>query len=405
MKKIFSNLWVLLAAGIIAHLWLIFIGLNGIGTPMGDVPYAYQPWLQQMINSGKLLGINLDWVYPYPALIPIWLAALINPMEFQTGWFTMITILDLVGLAVLADWGRGKNPVRFSAAWYWLTFLVVLGPISISRIDSYSVVLAIFGIAMLVSRRLVGSTVFFSLSAATKIWPIALLLPAIAASKHRRRLLIVTLGALVNLAAIGLILGGNGSLFSFLGYQSSRGIQVESPIASFWIWSGKFGISNSGIYYDNKMMTFQVAGDNIELFAALIGIAMWVAIAITLWLTWRAAKTGARFQAILPVAALTAVLDLIVFNKVGSPQFASWLVVPILLGILYVAPNWKLPIYSVAALALVTGLIYPVIYDSILNAEPWALGVLLLRNLGYVALLIWSNRQLIRLGTNSPAIL
>lgn len=394
MQKIFNNVFVLLGVGLLAHLWLIQIGLHGTGTPMGDVPYAYEPWLVQMINSHKLLGVNLDWVYPFPALAPIWLSALINPMEFQTGWMTLITLVDLLALFLISR-------IRIDAAWYWLCFLVLLGPVSISRIDSFSVAISLFGVYELVRRKLNTSTAWFTIGASMKIWPIAFLLPAISASKHRKRILIAILSSAAVLLVIGLLLGGNQSLFSFLSYQSERGIQIESPIASWWIWSGELGLANAGIYYDKLMLTFQVAGDGIPLVSSLMGNAMLIALAITAWLAWRAAKAGARFQAILPVAALTAVLDLIVFNKVGSPQFATWLAVPIVLGMLYRVENWRLPTFAVIGLGFMTYLIYPVIYDYILNAESWALGVLLLRNLGYIALLVWSNRELARLRTSS----
>jgi hypothetical protein len=393
-RRFFNNVFVLLAAGLLAHLWLVQIGLHGIGTPMGDVPYAYEPWLNQMINSHKFLGVNLDWVYPFPALLPIGLSALINPMEFTTGWMTLITMVDLIALYLISR-------IRFDAAWYWLCFLVLLGPISISRIDSFSVAIALFGVYELVRRKLNSSTAWFTFGASMKIWPIALLLPAISSSKHRVRILIAMAVSVASLLVIGLLLGGNQSMFSFLSYQAERGIQIESPIASWWIWSGELGLSNAGIYYDKLLMTFQVAGDGVGIVSALMGYAMFIALGITAWLAWRAARAGAKFQAILPVAVLTAVLDLIVFNKVGSPQFATWLAVPIILGMLYAAENWKLPTYSVIAIGFVTYLIYPVIYDYVLNAQSWALGILLLRNLGYIALLIWANRELARVRTNS----
>jgi hypothetical protein len=394
MQKLFSNTLVLLGAGLLAHLWLIQIGLHGIGTPMGDVPYAYEPWLNQMINSHKLLGVNMDWVYPFTALVPIWLAALINPMEFTTGWMTLITVVDLVALFLLSR-------IRFDAAWYWLFFLVLLGPISISRIDSFSVAIALYGIYELVRRKLNTSTAWFTFAASMKIWPVAILLPAIAASKYRVRLLLAVGSSTAVLLVVGLLLGGNQSLFSFLSYQSNRGIQIESPIASWWIWSGELGIANAGIYYDKLMMTFQVAGDGIPIVSTLIGYAMFIALGITAWLAWRATQAGAKFQAVLPAAVLTAVLDLIVFNKVGSPQFATWLAVPIVLGMLYQANNWRLPTYSVILLGFVTYLIYPVFYDHILDAQSWALGILLIRNLGYIALLVWANLELGRIRTNS----
>jgi hypothetical protein len=71
---------------------------------------------------------------------------------------------------------------------------------------------------------------------------------------------------------------------------------------------------------------------------------------------------------------------------------------------LYQKENWRIPMFSVVALGVTTYLIYPVFYDHILNAETWALVILLLRNLGYVALLVWANRELISLRTNSPIV-
>jgi hypothetical protein len=118
------------------------------------------------------------------------------------------------------------------------------------------------------------------------------------------------------------------------------------------------------------------------------------AIAITVWLTWRAAKAGTHFRVIMPVAVLTATLDLIVFNKVGSPQFVTWLAVPIILGVMFGAQKWRLPMFAVVAIALLTNLVYPIFYDEILKGNPAAFVVLTLRNLVYVALLVWANIRL-----------
>jgi hypothetical protein len=227
-----------------------------------------------------------------------------------------------------------------------------------------------------------------------KIWPAGILITAMASSKFRSRIFLAaaTTGAIV--VAIGFLLGGNFSLFSFLGNQTSRGIQIESPIAMPFIWSWIFGLSNNEIYYDNLMMTFQVAGQEVSVVAGLMTIAMAIAIAITAWLTWRAAQSGTHFRTIMPVAVLTATLDLIVFNKVGSPQFATWLAVPIILGVLFGAEKWRLPMLAVVAIAMLTNLVYPVFYDEILKGSvaPWL--ILTLRNLAYIALLVWANLRL-----------
>jgi hypothetical protein len=394
--KPFESIWLLLIGGLFAHLWLIYSGLHGTGTPMGDILYAYQPWVQFMIDSHKLLGINSDWVYPYPAMVPMWASVLINPNDFQAGWLTIITCLDLVLIAMIANFGRRdeNTTARFGAAWFWLFFLVALGPVSISRVDAFSVAIALFGVLAMVRRKLNSSTAWFTVGTSMKIWPAAILLTAMASSKHRLRILIAATATGAAVIAVGFLLGGNLSLFSFLGNQADRGIQIESVIAAPFEWSWLLGLSNNEIYYDNLMMTFQVAGDNVAIISGLMTLVMAGAIAITVWLTWRAAKAGTHFRVIMPVAVLTATLDLIVFNKVGSPQFVTWLAVPIILGVMFGAQKWRLPMFAVVAIALLTDLVYPVFYDEILKGNPAAFMVLTLRNLVYVALLVWANIRL-----------
>jgi hypothetical protein len=399
-RKPFESIWLLLIAAFFAHLWLIYTGLQSASTPMGDILFAYQPWVQFMIDSHKLLGINVDWVYPYPAMIPMWASALINPNDFQAGWLSIITALDLLMIAMIANFGRAgaDSALRFSAAWFWVFFLVVLGPVSISRVDSFSVVVALLGVMALVNRKLNSSTAWFAVGAAIKIWPAALLISAMSASKYRVRILIAASTTAAVVVVIGFLLGANLSLFSFLTNQTERGIQIESPIAGFFLWAGVAGLSDNGLYYDTVMMTFQVSGQGASEVANLMTLAMAVALAITAFLAWQAARAGASYRLIMPVAVFTATLDLIVFNKVGSPQFVTWLAVPAILGILFAAPRWRLPVFAVIAIALLTNLVYPVFYEELLKLNPAALTLVSARNLLYIALLVWANLRLSALG-------
>jgi hypothetical protein len=394
--KPFESIWLLLIAAFFAHIWLIFTGLRGVGTPMGDILFAYQPWVQYMIDSHKLLGINVDWVYPYPAMIPMWASALINPNDFQAGWLTIITIVDLILVAMIANFGRRDQDtaIRFGAAWFWLFFLVALGPVSISRVDAFSVAIALFGVLALLGRKLNASTAWFTIGATMKIWPAAIVMSALASSKYRKHVLIAAASTSAAVLVIGYLLGGNASLFSFLSNQTGRGIQIEAVIASFFLWAGELGLSNNGIYYDTVMMTFQVSGDGANLVSSLMTIAMVIAVSITAWLAYSAAKSGVHYAAIMPLAVLTATLDLIVFNKVGSPQFVTWLAVPIILGLLYRAASWRLPMFAVVAIAALSNLVYPIFYDELLNGDVGALALLTIRNASYVALLVWANIKL-----------
>ncbi len=404
-RRFWQSYPLLMLVALIAHLWLIYIGLNGQGTPMGDILFAYKPWVDWMLQSHQIYGINISWVYPFPAQLPMWVSEIINPNDFQAGWLTMTTILDLFALSLLVKFGKRDEDSKnnFLAAWFWVCFLVALGPVSISRIDAISCVIAIIGVIQMTRKHLTQSTGWFTFAAWLKIWPVAIVMPAVAGSKHWLRIIVSALATSGVVLVIGFLLGGNQHMFGFLKDQQVRGLQLEAPISSIFVFASKFGIGNAVSYYDERMMTFQVAGSGTAIAASLMSAALGIAFLITFWLTWRAQRAGRHYREIIPVAALTAVLDLIFFNKVGSPQYVTWLAIPIILGVLYRAERWRLPMISVAVIALLTELIYPTFYGAILNGEVPGLLLLVTRNLGYMLLLIYANVRLSSLAAKPKA--
>jgi len=123
-----------------------------------------------------------------------------------------------------------------------------------------------------------------------------------------------------------------------------------------------------------------------------------IAISITGFLHWRGLKAGANSAQLASATALTATLDLIVFNKVGSPQYQLWLVAPVILGLAIGAKKWGVPTYFVLGLALLTQLVYPVFYSNLIATEPFAVAILGARNLGLIVLLVWANLRLTGMG-------
>jgi hypothetical protein len=121
---------------------------------------------------------------------------------------------------------------------------------------------------------------------------------------------------------------------------------------------------------------------------------MFIALAITVFLAIRAVRAGSDRTQVFALAALTGVLDLIVFNKVGSPQFMIWLAVPLMALVYFGINKSKLGLAMGSAILLLTQLVYPVLYIELLGLETLSLGLLTLRNLLLVVLLIWANVQL-----------
>jgi len=122
------------------------------------------------------------------------------------------------------------------------------------------------------------------------------------------------------------------------------------------------------------------------------------ALAITIWLGFRAKRAGVDRNTLFAWVFLTATLDLLVFNKVGSPQYELWVVGAAFVGALFLTANWKPVIWLTILSSGLSWLIFPICYGQLLDGKPLGVGLLMARNLTVVAILVWSNIQLTKLG-------
>ena len=412
----FSSRVFALGGFISAHLLLIWLGLHGVATPMGDIIYAYQPWVQRMQETGEFFGLQLPWVYPWPNLLLVFVPAQFN-IDYQAAWLIWSTAFSIAAASYLL-WAKGFDSAKTARAlWLWTATLVLLGPVSISRLDSFSVALSAVGVVAWLQNRRLFAVAVFAIGVWFKVWPIALLIAGFAALRglrQRLNIVVVSLSVGVGILLIGLLLGGTPqALTSFVTGQTDRGIQIESPWAAFWLWAGALGSKDAGLYFDGPLQTFQVFGAGTQVFSALLGPVMYLALGITGILGLKAAaaqgSSGTTIGSepvnrVFALVALTGVLDLIVFNKVGSPQYYGWLIVPLLFG--YLAGVFKKPnlISWVLGIAALTGVVYPYIYDNILGLDAWAVAVLTLRNLAVVGLLVYCNLKLSELGKKPSSL-
>lgn len=361
--------------------------------PMNDV-LLYGYWLQQIQFGNPVFGISQDFVYPYPALAPMLLAKLFGGQSgILVGWATLVALLNSLAVGTLTAWGRAGKSAKL-AALFWVSFLLLLGPAGVARIDAISAAVAVFGLVALSKDRIVLAISLFTFGAWIKIWPVALAVSAFISAKKK---LLVVYAAVLSVAAVltfALAAGANSSLFSFIFKQGSRGIQIESPIAMIWIWAAKFGVADTGIYYDKEIITNQVYGSQVELISFLMTPAMFFALAITVLLGYRAIRAGADRNQVFAAMSLTAVLDLIVFNKVGSPQFMAWLAIPMMALILFKAKKLWLPITGLLLIAFTTNLIYPILYIDLMGLGDLSVVTLTLRNLLLIAMLVHANLRL-----------
>jgi len=384
----------LVAASFLVHLWALTASkLFPDAISFGDLS-LYNYWAFQVDNGTGVYGLVTEWVYPALAFVPIWIAGAINIVSYEISWLVLVFALNTAAILLMVrPTTNGKLFFGTHASWAFIAALFLLGPVAVSRIDSVSSALAIFGLVA-ISRNSKGiAAALFTIAGWIKIWPIALFLAMAAAFKNRVQTFVVASAISATVITIGLLAGGT-KVFSFVTQQQERGIQIESVMATPWMWLAKFG--SAKLFFDDVILTNQVSGDFVQELASVSNYILFGALAITAFLAVRAVRSGRDRTEVFVLAALTGVLDLIVFNKVGSPQFMIWLTVALVALVYFGINKSKLALAMGSAILLLTQLVYPVFYIQLLGLETMPLGLVTFRNLLLVALLIWANAKLLK---------
>ncbi|WP_411721926.1 glycosyltransferase 87 family protein [Mycetocola sp.] len=376
------------------------IGEYAIGLPLGDVSLVYRPWIEQALSGGPVVGITQEWVYPIAAILPMIAAMGFGPDLYAPAWLALITLLNAAGFAVLL--GTRPSRRREIAAWWWLAFTALLGPIAVARIDAVTVPIAVVAL-LLMARHPSVAGVLLAVATWMKVWPAALIAALLVSSRSRGAVL---LAGVATSAAIGLlvgVLGGGEHLFGFVSAQTGRGLQIESPVATPYLWLVSAQVPGSYIYYDREILTFQVTGPGTEAVIGLMTPLLALAVAGTVLTGVLAVKRGASVLRLFPSLALALVLVLIAFNKVGSPQFQTWLIAPVIVGLVYRGRAFAWPAGIALALASLTQLLYPYLYGGLLSATPAMVCVLSVRNAGLFVLLAWALADVFGAGADQSS--
>ena len=381
-------MWI--AFGVIS-LWLGWQGYDAEAVPYGDVSFVYEFWAGQAAGGAGIVGIDSQWVYPAVALVPILLPLIAGPGLYPVGWIVLVTLLNAGAFAYLLYSAQGtqRNTLQRTAAWWWLVFMLLLGPIAVARLDSIVTPLAIVGLLMAVQRPAIAGALL-AIATWIKVWPAALIAAVLVAVHKRKTVLISVLVTSVVVIAIAVILGGAANIFSFLGQQTTRGLQIEAPLATPFLWLAAFHEQGYAVYYDSVILTFQVMGEGTGIAADLSSFLLGLGFVGTLlWGFWLH-RRGADPSHVLPAVALTLTVVLIVFNKVGSPQYVGWLAAPIIAGLVLEQRRFVVPAVITLVLAALTQAFYPYLYNGLLNVQPLELSILTLRNIGELVLLVVS---------------
>lgn len=388
-KPRLANTFLVVLVSALVHIWLLLASkLFPEAIAFGDLS-LYNYWVFQVQQGEDLYGVAQDWVYPALAFLPMWLAKLVPLMDYEISWLIFVFVLNTIAALALSNI---KTQKQNFLSFFYLGALLLLGPVSVSRIDSVSVALAVFGILAVYKNSNTVAAAIFTIAGWIKIWPVALFLAMVASFQNRLKPLLMASAISLAIITGAVAFSSNAAVLSFVFSQQDRGIQIEAVMATPFLWLAKFGFGE--IYFDQLWLTNQVQAGATDFVAGLANLALLVALGITALLALRASQRGVDRRIVFALASFTGVLDLIVFNKVGSPQFMLWLVVPAIALLIFNVSKSSLALVGVAIVLALTQLIYPILYIELLGLNELPLLAITLRNVLLVALLIWANSRL-----------
>lgn len=398
---------VLWCAFLLVHVLVAVAGWLYPSQPMGDVVLVYEPWSSAALAGGPIVGITETWVYPQLALVPMLLAKILSvPLiavmgvseAYLIAWAVLVVVLDAIAFAVLI--GRSPSQPRRTAAWFWIAALLLLGPIALYRVDAITVPIAVIG-GLWLTRRPAVAAALFTIGAWIKIWPGALLVAAVVASRSRMRVLLTAAAVTASIIALLFLCGADVEIFGFLTEQTGRGLQIEAVAATPFLWLAAVG--SARIEYSFEILTFQIDAQGSDAVGAVLTPLMAVLVVAITVIGAAKATRGASFARLFPPLALALVATLIVLNKVGSPQFQTWLIAPVILWLVLDRTRATTPALIVLALCALTCLVYPLNYDALLRAEALPIAILSLRNVLLVVALVVGIRALVRVPAHRPS--
>ena len=337
---------------------------------VGDVFYY-----QRKINAMFTVGLDRTlYEYPTPVVWILWLpygASLGNRVGYLVAFILLMLALD--ALFTYALW-RSSDRRHDTAIDFWLIFVPLIGPLSYLRFDMLPAVLA--GGALLAARRKPWVTgALTGLGAAVKLWP-ALLIGAFLSYRADRRpvgIAFVVVG--FGLALISLIFGGWSRLISPLTWQSGRGLQIES------IWATPLMLARALRPDDwtvdmSRYQAYEIFGPGVAAWITISNVATLLGLALIILLTVRAFRHDGSTPVAIGFVIVAIVAIMTITNKTLSPQYLLWLGGP-MAGLLVLrpgaTPEERSAINRMAGqlliLALLTQLVYPLFYDSLLGGH------------------------------------
>ena len=346
---------------------------------IGDVG-LYQRWYTCCLSHHAFPAGDPMWQYPPGAGLIFWLAGRL-PGRYPDSFALLAIGCDLaVTLILCAAPRRGGS---LAGAWYWVCAVLVLGSITVGRLDMIPVALSVA--AARVTGRGGVRGLLIGAGAAVKAWPVTLL--AGAAPGQRRRVLAAAAAVLA-----ATCLAFRGPMMSFLAHQGAREVEIESVAATpFLIWRHA-GWHGAVVY---RYGAWQLSGEYVTLAldASRLCLVL-IAVAAAVWSLWAGRdRWRPEFAADAPLAVTLLVL---VASPVLSVQYVLW-VIGLAAACLANRGTTQRPVALVLlAVAGLTVAVYPAGWYPLIRGSGAITGLLVARNALLVVAAAVSCRRILR---------
>lgn len=335
-------------------------------SPSGDL-LLYEALAGRMLD-GELPYRDSFVEYP-PGALPVFLVPRLVSEEHYRLLFQLLmaafgaAALVLVAI-VLHRVGASRTRIALAVG-FVASAPALLGPVFLQRYDLWPTLLALAGMVVLVAGRAAPGFGLLGLGTAAKVFPAALV--PVALLRLRRsavpRALAAFVGAGVAVAGVFALLAPTGLGFT-LSVQARRGLQIESLGASLLLALDRLGLYEATVV-SGAPGSKDLAGTAADLVAAASTPLQLLAVAAVVAL---AARTRLDGELVL-LASAAALVAVVAFGKVLSPQFLVWLVpfVPLVAGRAGLAASALLA----AALVLTQLWFVDAVTPFDLDAEAW----------------------------------
>jgi len=349
-------------------LWLVSrTVLYLIGTVprfVGDVG-LYQHWYACCLSRHAFPSADPMWQYPPGAGLVLWLPGRL-PGSYLDDFALLATGCDLVVTVVLVAASRRGGSL--AGAWYWVCGVPVLGSLAVGRLDMIPVMLSVAALCAAGRGGVRGG--LLAVATAVKAWPVTLL--AGTAPGQWRRVLAALATVLTAVAFL------RGPTMSFLAHQDARGTEIESAVAvPFMIWR-LAGWHGSLVY---KYGAWQLSGEHaglardasrLGLILITVGVTAWCVLTARGRIRWRP-----EFAADAPLAVTLLVL---VASPVLSPQYMLWAIGLAAACLISRQTTQRPAALAILAAALLTVIVFPTGWQSLLRGSAMFTGILAARN-------------------------